>query len=64
MSYPKDLDEYTEDQLREELARRQSLRDENLCDYCGQPGNSPLCRMRDRHMLASFILFQSMKKSQ
>lgn len=50
MSYPKDLDEYTEQEMREELARRMTNRDLGLCDYCGRPGKTPPCRMRDRHM--------------
>lgn len=42
MSYPKSLDEYTEAQLRHELARREAARAEGACDYCGYPRNTSI----------------------
>lgn len=49
MSYHKDLDEYTEKELKAELERRKDLRDEGRCDYCKQLGNTPDCRYPERH---------------
>lgn len=37
MSYPKDLDEYTDKQLRDELDRRRTSRLSGLCYYCRKP---------------------------
>lgn len=34
MSYPKGLDEYTDDELREELARRRRAVASATCAYC------------------------------
>lgn len=52
MSYHKDLDEYTEQQLKNELERRRSLRDEGKCDYCQQLGNTTDCKFPERHAVA------------
>lgn len=50
MIYPKDLDEYTESQLIEEVARRQGARLVGLCDYCGRSFNAvPPCKFPNRH---------------
>lgn len=50
MSYPIQLDEYDEATLREELARRDKMRELNRCDYCGRKYNAePACRFGDRH---------------
>jgi hypothetical protein len=49
MSYPIDLDEYTEKQLRDELVRRESLQRKGRCDYCGRPNTSEWCKFPDRH---------------
>ena len=35
MSYPRDLDEYSDDELKEELARRNAVREQGNCSYCG-----------------------------
>lgn len=51
MSYPKDLDEYTDAQLREELARREQARAEGRCDYCGRGNAASACRFPNRHAL-------------
>ena len=37
MSYPKDLDEYTDEQLVKELQRRGFHREAGNCSYCGKP---------------------------
>ncbi|MGD9749416.1 MAG: hypothetical protein AB7W59_00310 [Acidimicrobiia bacterium] len=52
MGYPKDLDEYSEDQLKGELERRAGLRAKGLCDYCGRPPSEPACRFQGRHHAA------------
>lgn len=51
MSYPRDLDEYTEEELRAELRRREAFRALGLCDYCGRPALTT-CRFPDRHRAA------------
>lgn len=35
MSYPRGLDEYSDDELRSELDRRDRARRAGRCDYCG-----------------------------
>lgn len=50
MSYIKDLDEYTEKELLDELQHRKILQDQNLCDYCGREKcTEPTCRFPSRH---------------
>lgn len=49
MSYPRDLDEYSDEELREEIARREDCRARGVCDYCGKNGNAPKCRFKNRH---------------
>ena len=50
MSYPRDLDEIPEDELHDELARREKKRDAGLCDYCGQAPEAPVCKVgKGRH---------------
>lgn len=53
MSHFRDIDEYTEAQLRAELERRASLRERGLCDYCGQAQSAKPCRFPDRHRAAA-----------
>ena len=36
MSYPIDLDEYRDEALTAELARRKKARESGVCDYCGR----------------------------
>lgn len=53
MSYPKDLDEYNERELLQELERRKTLREQGKCDYCG--GDGPVaCKFPTRHGPASY----------
>lgn len=52
MSYHIDLDEYDEQQLRNELDRRKALRDKGLCDYCQRNGGTKPCKFRHRHSVA------------
>lgn len=50
MSYPRDLDEIPEQQLRAELRRRESLQQIGHCDYCSKPKHSePGCKFPERH---------------
>jgi len=53
MSYPLDLDEYSEARLIAELTHRATLRAEGVCDYCGRNSNLPACRFPERHNLAT-----------
>lgn len=52
MSYPRDLDEYTADELRAELERREQARRDGVCDYCGRDPRNTTCRMKSRHIAA------------
>jgi hypothetical protein len=49
VSYPRDLDEVHEDQLREELERRRAARIAGVCDYCGRHPDTPECKFPSRH---------------
>ena len=50
MSYPMQLDEYSEVELRKELRRRELAYICNACDYCGNKRfSTPVCRFPDRH---------------
>lgn len=51
MGYPIDLDEYPESRLKEELARREALREQGLCDYCKRTPDTKPCKERVRHRL-------------
>ena len=50
MSYPRDLDEYTEKELNDELILRDARQKVGLCDYCNRQINSePVCKFPKRH---------------
>jgi len=49
MSYPMDLDEYTDAELETELRSRANLNRRGRCSYCGQLRSEPTCRFPDRH---------------
>lgn len=49
MSYPRDLDEFTEEELRAELARRTAARERGVCDYCGRLPTEKSCKEFERH---------------
>ena len=51
MSYPRGLDEYTDEELHQELSRREDARARGLCDYCGRDQSTPMCRFNQRHSL-------------
>jgi hypothetical protein len=49
MSYPRDLDEYTDAELEAERVRRVKQRDHGLCPYCGGPLDGKPCRYPEIH---------------
>jgi hypothetical protein len=49
MGYLMDLDEYSDEQLKEELERRRKLAKKGLCTYCGRSVDAPTCRFPERH---------------
>lgn len=50
VSYPKDIEDYSLEELEEEIERRVSLQHKDLCDYCERPaGSLPACKHPDRH---------------
>lgn len=49
MSYPRDLDEISMEELEREVARRRELRAFELCDYCARPYSAPPCKFPERH---------------
>lgn len=49
MSYPRDLDDYSDDELHAEIGRRLVARAKGKCDYCGRSRNLKACRYRERH---------------
>lgn len=49
MSFPRDLDEIPEEELRAEIERRASARRLGICDYCGRAGTEKACKFTDRH---------------
>lgn len=52
MGYSKDLDEYDEQELRNELDRRRKLREQGICDYCNKDGSTSPCKFPHRHSVA------------
>jgi len=63
MTYFKDLDEYSSEQLQNELNRRSNLLQQGLCDYCGQKGSDRACRFPSRHKEAARKWHRSWKIS-
>ncbi len=50
MSYPIDLDEYSDRDLKAELQRRRAADEKGLCTYCGRrKGLVPACKFPERH---------------
>ena len=49
MSYPRDLDDYSDEELMQELNERQHRRHGRVCTYCGGGYDTPLCKHPDRH---------------
>lgn len=63
MTYQLDLDEMTESALEKELADRKEFRDKGLCDYCHQLGDTPTCKMKQRHFIAQASIDEAVKAS-
>ena len=51
MSYPKELDEFTEAELRAEIRRRLRMRATGRCDYCERHVSTGACRFPQRHKI-------------
>ena len=49
MSYPMDLDEYSEDRLLGEMESRMRMRHRGVCDYCARRPTTPSCKFPERH---------------
>jgi hypothetical protein len=49
MSCPRDLDEYTDTEIRAEHIRRNACANREECSYCGKSQFDPPCRFPDRH---------------
>jgi hypothetical protein len=50
VTYPRSLDEISDEELRAELLRRDELRRKNRCAYCkGMKGVEPSCRRKEEH---------------
>ncbi len=52
MSYPRDLEDYDDDELFAELKVRAKARLQGKCDYCKQTPEKEACRYADRHAMA------------
>ena len=51
--YLRALEEYTDMELLQELAKRTQRRNMGICDYCGRFADAPPCKFPTRHRLAS-----------
>lgn len=49
MSYPRDLEDFGEGELQQELLRRFEARKAGICDYCGRGSETTSCRYSLRH---------------
>lgn len=52
MSYPRGLDEYSDEELVKEIKRRTAARKKGLCSYCGQKRDAKPCRYPELHSVA------------
>ena len=43
------LDEYDEEELKDELVRRKNMRVNGYCDYCEHEPTEPFCKFPQRH---------------
>ena len=60
MSYPRDLEDYTANELWGELGRRSRLFNDGKCDYCGRvAGMVPACKYPQRHAAAASMARES-----
>ena len=51
MSYPKELDEYTDAELDREVLRRKECKLLDLCHYCNQPFATHTCKFKKEKKL-------------
>lgn len=49
MTMPRDLDDYSVEELEGELKRRERARKRGDCDYCGRHHSTVPCKFPDRH---------------
>lgn len=60
MSYPKDIDDYSDKELIVELARRCAERSLGRCDYCRRPKTDSACgsgrHNQDQHTLRAKLV--------
>lgn len=47
MGYPKDLDEYTDAEIRHEYIKRKICADMRVCSYCELPYSKCNCKMKN-----------------
>ena len=50
MGYPKSLEEYTDEQIVNELERRAAAIRAGQCTYCDRPQDAEVCRFAERHV--------------
>lgn len=53
MSYPRDIDEYTTEELVGEIMLRQKRRYRERCDYCDRLPDTDPCKFPARHNLST-----------
>lgn len=62
MSYPMDLDDYSDERLGEELQRRYGCRQSGTCDYCGRALRSePACSKPQRRDMTGDVRLEWLK---
>jgi len=49
MGHLKDLDEFSDSELAQEVIRRADLKTKGLCSYCERKITEPTCRFPERH---------------
>ncbi len=49
----KELDEYSDQELRDEINRRLGAGWKGQCDYCGRTSDTPPCKFPERHAAAA-----------
>lgn len=58
MSHLRDLDEYSDRELENELQQRREREAQGVCSYCGRPGYTPTCKFENRHLSKRYRLVQ------
>lgn len=57
MGYPKHMDEYSEQDLIDELTRRATIQAAGKCDYCGRDRTTNSCKFVERHKVKEPSVF-------